>query len=152
MWHHERENILWRAGIPRVEAAHEVVALHSTIHDGVVSLLVDTLLGNLGINPVGVTPHVRSNLAKLDAGGGVVLDRLLESIVEVAIVEENIRVVVPAVEVTLDRLHRLDNTIQLLVSCEDDKGGVGAGLAGVRFETSRHKHLVVLFADFPVRE
>lgn len=127
-----------------------MVALHAAVHNGVVSLLVDALLGDLGVNPVRVPPHIRTNLAKLDVGLGVVLDRVHKGLVEVAIVEEDVGVVVPPVEVALDRLHGLDNTIQLLVSREHDKGGIGAGLAGIWLEASGNEHLVVLFTDFSV--
>lgn len=143
---------MWHIGrgpsIPRVEAAHEVVALQSTVHDGIVALLVDAFLGNLGVDPVGIPPHVRTNLTELDSGLGVVLDRLLERLVEVAIVEENIGVVVPTVEVALDRLHGLNNTLQLLVSGENDEGGIGTGLAGIWLEATCDEDFVVLFANF----
>jgi hypothetical protein len=125
-----------------------VVALHTAVHDGVVSLLVDALLGHLGVDPVGVPPHVRANLAKLDRALGVVPDGVPEGLVELPIVEEDVGVVVPPVEVALDRLHGLDDALQLLVSREHDERSVGAGLARVGLEAACDEDLVVLLTDF----
>lgn len=136
--------------IPRVESAHGVVTFHATVHDSSITLLGDTLLGDLGVNPVRETPHVRANLAELDGSRSVVLDSVLEGVVEVAIVQKDVGVVVPAVEVALDGLDGLDDTVQLLVSREDDEGAIGAGLAGVGLKAAGDEDLVVFFADFPV--
>ena len=136
--------------IPRVESAHGVVTFHATVHDRGVTLLGDTLLRDLGVDPVRETPHVRANLAELDGSRGVVLDGVLEGVVEVAIVQEDVRVVIPAVEVALDGLDGLDDTVQLLVSGENDKGAIDAGLAGVGLEAASDEDLVVLFADSSV--
>jgi hypothetical protein len=110
-----------------------VVAFQAAVHDGGVALLCDTLLGDLGVDPVGEAPHVGADLTKLDGGGCVVLDGILEGLVEVAIVEEDVGVVVPAVEVALDGLDGLNDTIQLLVPGQDDEGTVGPGLGRVGF-------------------
>jgi hypothetical protein len=128
-----------------------VVTFETTIHDSGVALLGDAFLRDLGIDPVGIAPHVGFDLAKLHSRGSVVRHRLLEGRVEVIIVEENVGVVIPPVEVTLDGLDGLDDTIQLLVSREDDEYTIGSGLAGVRLETSGHEDLVVLIADFPAK-
>lgn len=128
-----------------------MVALHSTIHDGSVSLLPDTFLGHLVVDPVRETPHAAFDLAELHGGAGVVLDGGHEVLVEVAIVQKNVRVVIPAVEVPFNRLERLNDTIQLLVSCENDEGSVGLGALeglGVDGHTARGEDLVMLFADF----
>lgn len=135
---------------PRVESTHGVVALQATVHDGSVSLLRDTLFGDLGINPLREAPHLRADLAKLHRGGGVVLDGILEGLVEVAIVQEDVWVVIPAVEVALDRLDRLDYTIKLLVPGQDDENAVGARLGGIGLEAAFDEDLVVFLADFPV--
>lgn len=71
---------------PRIEPAHSVIALKAAVHDGGVSLLGNALLGDLGIDPFGKTPHVRADLAKLDRGRGIVLDGVLEGLVEVAVI------------------------------------------------------------------
>ena len=127
-----------------------MIAFHATVHDSCVTLLRDTLLRDLGVNPVRETPHVRANLAELDGSRGVVLDGVLEGVVEVAIVQEDVGVVVPAVEVALNGLDGLDDAVQLLVSREDDEGAIDAGLAGVGLEAAGDEDLVVLFADSPV--
>lgn len=124
-----------------------MVALHATVHDGTVTLLGDTLFGDLGIDPVGESPHVGADLAKLDGTRGVVANRLLEGLVEVAVVEEDVGVVVPAVEVALEGANGLDDTIELLVSGENDKGSVGAGLLVVGHLAAGEEDLVVLFAN-----
>ncbi len=135
---------------PGVESAHGMITLEATVHDGGVSLLRDALLGNLGIDPIGISPHLRANLAELDRGRGIVLNDLLESGIEIAIVQEDVRVVVPSVEVALDGLDGLNHTVQLLVPGEDDEGAVDARLARIGFETARDKDTVVLFADLSV--
>lgn len=127
-----------------------MVTLKTTVHDSGVSLLSNTLLCNLGINPVGVSPHLGANLSKLDGSGGVVADGVLEGLVEVSIVEEDIWIMIPSVEVSFNRLHRLDNTLQLLVSSKDDECAVHSLSRRVGLETSSDKYFVVLFADFSV--
>lgn len=125
-----------------------VITFETTVHDGSVALLRNAFLGHLLVDPVGVSPHVRADLAKLNVRRGVLLHSLLEGLIEVTIVEEDIRIVIPAVEVALHRLHRLDHTIQFLVSGEDNEGSIGARLAGVGLKTAGNEDLVVLFADF----
>jgi hypothetical protein len=92
-----------RGNVPRVEATHLVVALQPTVHDGRISLLRNALLRDLLVYPVGEIPHLGSDLAKLDLPGRIFLDRLLEVVVELGVVEEDVRVMEPAVEVALDR-------------------------------------------------
>lgn len=58
---------------------------------------------------------------------------------------------VPAVKMALDGLDGLNDAFQFLVSGQDDKGAVGAGLGGVGLETALYEDLVILLADFPVR-
>ena len=105
-----------------------MVTFHATVHDSRITLLSHALLCDLRVNPVGETPHRVVDFAEFNGSTGVVLDSSLEIIVEIAIVQEHVGVVIPAVEVALDRLDGLDNTIQLLIPREDDKGGVGPGL------------------------
>lgn len=125
-----------------------MVTLQPTIHDSGITLLGNAFLGNLLINPVRVSPHVRADLSKFNSRRGVFLYRLLEGLIEFPIIEEDVGVVIPPVEVTLHGLHGLENTIQLLVSCEDNKCGIGSGLAGIGLEAAGNEDLVVLFADF----
>lgn len=79
-----------------------MVAFESTIHDGIITLLGDTLLGDFGIDPVRKPPHIGANLAKLDSTRCIVANRLFEGLVEVAIVKENVGVIEPAIEVAFD--------------------------------------------------
>lgn len=134
-----------------VEATHVVVALHASVHDSLVALLADTLLGDVLVGPVRVAPVFRADLAEFDGGGGVVEDGLAEGGVEVAVVEEDIGVVEPAVEVTLDGLERFDHAVQLLIPGQDHEGGVGSGCAVLDFgvETAVDEDLVVFLGDLP---
>ena len=89
---------------PRVKATHMVVAFHTAVHDCSVALLANTFLGNLVVDPVGETPHGIVNLAKLHRGTGVILHGSHELVVKVTVVQEDVGIVVPAIEVTLDGL------------------------------------------------
>lgn len=129
-----------------------MVALQSTVHDSSVTLLRNALLGDLGIDPFREAPHLGANLAKLDGGRGVIFDGVLECLVEVAIVQEHVRIMIPAVEVALDRLDGLDDSIKLLVSRQNNKSTIRTRLGGVGLETAFDEDFVVLFADFPARE
>lgn len=133
-----------------------MIALHTTVHDGGVTLLPDTFLGHLVVNPVGETPHGVIDLAEFHGCASVVLDGGSELIIKVAIVQEDIRVVIPAVKVTLNRLERLNNTFQLLVPGQNDKGSIGTrslvDFVLVYGKTARREDLVILFADFSVEQ
>lgn len=129
-----------------------MVAFQSTIHDSGIALFCDAFLCSLVVNPVRETPHIGTNSAKLDGSGGMVANCLFEMVVELAVVEEYVRVMVPSVEVTFHRLQRLNHTVQFLVSGQNNEGSIGARLAGIRFQTAGDKHLVVLFANFSTEE
>ncbi len=133
---------------PGVKSTHVVITLHTAVHDGRVALLGDALLGHAVVDPVGITPHAGVNLAKFDRRAGVLGDGLLEGRVEVAIVEEDIRIMIPAIEVSLDGFDRLNHPLELLVPRQDDERGVRSRPIGFGLETARHKNLVILFADF----
>lgn len=136
--------------LPRVEATHLVIALQPAVHDGSIALFRNAFLCNRRVNPVGKSPHVGSDLAKLNLPRCVVSNGFLEVVVEVAVVEEDVGVVVPSVEVAFDRLDRLDNTVNLLVSGKDNEGSIGTGLGRIGLGTAFDEDLVVLFADFSV--
>ena len=70
----------------RVESAHGVVRFHSTIHDSCITLLRNTLLGDLWIYPVWEAPHTGVNFPKLDWRASIVGDCLFEIVVKVAVV------------------------------------------------------------------
>lgn len=128
-----------------------VVTLHTTVHDCSIALFSDALLGYIVVNPVRETPHAGVDLAKLDIGADVFADLIFEGGVEVAVVQEDVWVVEPSVEVSLDRLQRLQHTFELLVTGENDESGIGAWLIGLegRVLTACNEDLVVLFANFP---
>lgn len=139
------------AGSPRVETTHGMVALQASVHDGGVALLGNALLGHVGIDPIRIPPHFGTDETKLDGSRRVICYNLLERLVEFGVVEEDVGVVVPPVEVALDGLDGLDHPVQLLVASQDDKSGVGAWLAGVGLEAALDEDLVVLFADFSAK-
>ena len=93
------------------------------------------------------------DLAKLHRSAGVVFDCLFEILFEVSVIEEDVRVVEPTVEMTLDAFDRLNHTVQLFISCKDNEGGIGPGLpCGLfRVEAACGKDSVIFFADFPGR-
>lgn len=79
-----------------------MVTLKPSIHDSCISLFSDSLCGNLMINPVGEPPHVRAYFAKFTGTTGIVGNRVPKGVIEVAIVEEDIRVIVKPVKMPLD--------------------------------------------------
>lgn len=84
----------------------------------------------------------------------MVQDLLLEGRIEVPVVEEDVRVVEPTVEVSLHGLDGLQDTLELFIPGKDDECGVGTRLRGrlfLRVETTSHEDFVVLLADFPVK-
>lgn len=139
-------------GIPRVEPAHVVITLHATVHNGGITLFSDTLSGNFMVDPVGKAPHGAIDFTKLDTAAGVVEDGVLEVLVKVTIVQEDIWVVPPSIEVALNRLDRLYDTIQLLIPGKNDKGSVRSGARGVDIQASGGKDFVMFFANTPVQK
>lgn len=127
-----------------------MITLHSSIHNGSITLFADTFLRDFVIHPVGVTPHAAIDFAKFHGRTGVVFDGLLERIIEIAIVQEDIRIIEPPVEVSLDRFDRLCDTLQLLIPGQDDKRGICPGTISVHWKTTRSKDLVMFFAYFSV--
>lgn len=88
--------------LPRIKPAHVVIALHSTVHNGSITLFSDALLGSFLVNPVRITPHATINLAEFNRGAGIICDGILELLVEVAVVKEDIGIMPPPVEVPLN--------------------------------------------------
>ena len=124
-----------------------VIALHAAVHDCCIPLLTDALSRNVRIDPVWEAPHRRIDLTKLHGRAGVVLYRVLESIAEIAVIEKHVRIVEPPVEMSFDGLDRLNDTLQLLVSRENDERSVGARSIHLWVQTSVGEDLVVLLAD-----
>lgn len=106
---------IW-TNLPRIEPAHLVVALQASVHHSSITLFGNAFCSNLGVDPIGEPPHIRSNLSKLHLARSMVSNGLFEVVVEIAIIEEHIGVVVPSVEMSLDRLDGLQDTVNLLVS------------------------------------
>ena len=127
-----------------------MIALHSTVHDQRVALFPNALLGNIVIRPVRETPHGAVNLAEFSVSAGIVSDRVLEFLVEIRVVQEDIGIIVPAVEMPLDRLDRLNHALDFLIPSQDNKRSVCSGRAIVDMKAARSKHLVLPFAYFSV--
>lgn len=129
-----------------------MVTLEATIHDSRITLFSNTFLSNLVVDPVRVSPHLGANSTKLDSTRGVVADDILERLIELAVIQENIGVMKPSVEVAFDGLDGLDDTVKLLVPGEDDESAIGTGLVdfGLGVETTVDKDLIMFLADFPV--
>ena len=87
--------------LPQVESAHVMIALQTTVHDGSISLLSYAFSCHVFVDPVRVSPHAGVDLAKLDRCTRDVCDGLFEGGVEVSVVEENIWIMEPAVEMPL---------------------------------------------------
>jgi len=139
---------------PGIESTHVVITLHAAIHDGSIALFPDALFCNIDIDPVGIAPHAGINLSKLDGRAGVVPDGLDEGGIEVSIVQEDVWVVKPPVKVSLHRLYRLQDTLQLFISCEYDEHGVGTRFSRfhVRIDAAGHEYFIVLLTDFSARK
>lgn len=75
---------------------------------------------------------------------------LFEGDVEVAIVQEHVRVVEPPIEMSLDRFDGLDHALKFLVPRKYHQYGVGSWAIYLRFEAAGHEYLVVLLAYFSV--
>ena len=135
--------------VPRVESAHSMVTLHSTIHNGSITLFSDTLLCDLLIDPVWKSPMFGVDLTKFNSATGVVQNGLLEWSAEFGIVEEDIWVVVPSVEMSFDGFNRLKNPIQLLVSCQNNESCFGSWLWSIWSLAAYLEDFVVFFTNFP---
>jgi hypothetical protein len=94
--------LLVGAHVPRVESAHMMIALHATVHDGLVTLLCDAFLRDCGVGPLREAPVLCRYLTPLNGCACVVQDSLFERLVEDSVVQKDIRVVVPPIEVSLD--------------------------------------------------
>jgi hypothetical protein len=127
-----------------------MIALHAAVHDGAVALLSDALLHDRRISPVWEAPVLWRDLAPFHYRLCVIANSLLESRVEVAVVQEDIGVVIPPVEMSLKRLDGLNHAVKLLVSGEDHNCRIRARAFCVRFEAAYCERLVVLLTDFPV--
>lgn len=87
-----------------------MVALHATIHDCCISLLPDPFFRNFMIDPIRVSPHRRIYFAELDWRACMVPNRFFERRIKVAIIEEDVGVVEPPIEMPFHRFYGLDHT------------------------------------------
>lgn len=74
---------------------------------------------------------------------------LLEIVIEVTVIKKNIRIMPPAVEMPFNGSEGIDNSIEFLISGQNDKGRVGSRPGGVDGSTPDVKDLVISLADFP---
>lgn len=128
-----------------------MITFHTTIHDSLVTLFCNTLFSNLGIDPVGESPMLRVYGAKFHGATSVVGDSLLKRRVEVFIIQENVWVMIPPIEMSFNRLDGLNNTIQLLIPRQHYERGFGSRLRRIGPFASRHKHLIMLLANSPTQ-
>jgi hypothetical protein len=125
-----------------------MIALHAAIHDGIIALLCDALLRDGWVHPFWESPVACWYLAPLDRCACVIQHRLFERLVEDSVVQEDVWVVVPPIEVSLNRLDRLYYTFQFLIPRQDYEGGVRSGCVDSGLETAYSEGLVILLADF----
>ena len=128
-----------------------VVTLHPTIHDCCISLLSCAFLCRLDVDPIWVSPHGRIYFPKLDRGACVILDRLLESGIEISIIQEHIGVVKPSVEMPFHRFNGLNHACQLIVPRKHHEYRVLSRQVCLRFKAACYENLVMFFADFPAK-
>ena len=134
--------------LPRVETAHVMIALHPTVHDSRVTLLLNAFFCDSRIHPVREPPLLWTDFPPFHLATCVIHYRLLECRIEVSVVEEDIRVVEPAIEMPLDRFYGLEYTIQFLIPRQHHESCISSGPAYLRLETTCYKGFVVLFAYF----
>ena len=79
-----------------------MIALHAAIHDGSVALLLNTFLRDSRIDPIWKAPHLRTNLAPFDFTTGMLLHNIFEGLIKISIIEENVGIVEPPIEMPLD--------------------------------------------------
>ena len=78
-----------------------MIALHTAVHDGSISLLPDPFSCCINIDPVWIPPHSWIYFSELDRSASVIQDCLLERRVEVSVVEKHVGVMKPPIEMPL---------------------------------------------------
>jgi len=126
-----------------------VVALHATIHDSSVSLLSDPLSCCVDVDPIRISPHIWIYLPKLYWGARVIQYRLFKGYVEVAIIEEDVWIMEPPIEVSLHGLDRLHHSFQLLISCQHNQSCVSTWSDSLGLEAAGHENFVMILTYFP---
>jgi hypothetical protein len=135
--------------IPRVKSTHVVVALHAAVHYSAVTLLRNALFYDCRIGPVWEAPVLLRNLAPFNFRLCVVANSLFEGCIEISVIKEDVRVVIPPIEVPLKGLDGLDDAVQFFIPGQDYNRRVCAGSARVGFKAAYCERLIVLVADFP---
>lgn len=125
-----------------------MITLHATIHDKRITLLPNALLCNFMISPIRETPHGAVNFPKFGMTAGIVPDGVFELLVEVCIIQENIRIIVPAIEMPFDRLDRLDYSFDFLIPSQNDKCSICPRCSIVDMKAAGSKDFVMFFAYF----
>jgi len=95
----------------RVEAAHVMVTFHATVHNGLVSLFANTFSCNFFVDPIWISPHARVDLPKFYRRTCVVGDGFLEGGIEVAVIQKDVGIVEPSIEVPFNGLDGLHNAV-----------------------------------------
>ena len=113
-----------------------VIALHASIHDCLISLYLDSLLRYRLVHPVRVAPHTGIDLAELGLGACVVGYRVFEGLFEFSVIEENVGIVEPSVEVSFNGFDRLYDPVKLLIARQNDKSGVRSRFFHLLFRPS----------------
>ena len=139
----------WRIDEPGIESTHVVVALHTTIHDSRISLLSYPFFCRFLVDPIRITPHIRINFAKFHRATSMVHHGFFKRHVELGVVEENIWIMKPAIEMPLYRLYGLNHTGQFLIASQDDQDSICSWAICLRLEASCNKDFVVFLANFP---
>ena len=80
----------------------------------------------------------------------MVSDGLSEGRIKLSVVQKDVGVIEPSIEMPLHRLDRLYYSLQLHIPCQDHKDCVRPPAISLRFETARHKDFIVFLADFSV--
>ena len=79
----------------------------------------------------------------------MVYDRLFERLIKVPIIEEDIWIVKPSVEVPFHRFYGLDHTFQLLIPCQNHQRRVRSWSICLGLEATGHEDFVVILTYFP---
>ena len=134
--------------LPRIKSAHVMITLHSTIHDCGIALLPDSFPCLVRIRPAWIAPHAWVYLTELYWRARVICDGFFEGGIEVSVIKEDIWIVIPAIEMSLDRLYRFNDAVQFLVAGQYYERRICPGCWRINLLAAGHKDFVVLFTYF----
>ena len=141
------ESSVWSRNVPWIESAHVMITFHAAIHDCCITLFPDALTGNVCIDPFRIPPHAWIDFAKLDRSACVICNSFLEMLAKVAIIQENIWIVEPTVEMSFYRLYWLDDPNELLISSQDHECGICSWCIDLGLQAPRSKDFVVFLTN-----